>query len=706
MDASRLAPDVAPRRAYRSTDDRWLGGVASGLAEHLGLPVLWVRMGLLALVAFGGFGAVLYAGLWLFLPARRHTDPLSPGLDAATRQGKRGGRRERRLTDYGPLVAVGAIAIGVLLLGHAGHRPDAGLGPLLLAGAGVAVLWWQADEAQRQRWHRPVASGWARSGPSSAAGAGAPTCASVPACCCSIAAITLFSLRSGSLTVALNVGLAAAFGIVGLGLHGRSLAAPALLRPQRGARGAGAVGGTRRRRCPPARLRAPDPCADPALGRRPADGLPAGPRPGARPALVAVRRPRARARPRWQPHCARWLPRWRTPTASRSRWSAWVTRRSPTRTVRWCSATREAITNAAKHSGASTVDVYAEATASGVEVFVRDRGAGFDPDRVAEDRQGVRSSIIGRMERHGGSASVRSMPGEGTEVRLSLPTDRRAPDRPRSPHESTHRRHRRRPRHVPHRGAGRARQLGRRRRRGGRRRPGRAPPYIEHRPEVVLLDVHLPGGGGAEVMRRVAHGQKQEMSTRFLALSRLGRGRGRDRHDPGGGTGLRHQDDHRSGAGGRDRAGGLGGRGVLAAAGGVRAGRVRGDHRGRGRRRGPRPAHRARARGDAADRARLLLQGGGLRRCSSRSRPSRPTCPRCCASCSCPRATSSPGGRRTDGCSEAYRRSGRAGAGWPRPAATAARAAASPRPGRPARVPGSRGGPGTTPASCRRPGRT
>ena len=91
----------APRRAYRSSDDRWLGGVASGLAHHLGLPVLWVRMGLLVLVAFGGFGAVLYAGLWLFLPARRHTDPLSPGLDAATRQGKRGGRRERRFADYG-----------------------------------------------------------------------------------------------------------------------------------------------------------------------------------------------------------------------------------------------------------------------------------------------------------------------------------------------------------------------------------------------------------------------------------------------------------------------------------------------------------------------------------------------------------------------------------------------------------------------------
>ena len=84
-------------------------------------------------------------------------------------------------------------------------------------------------------------------------------------------------------------------------------------------------------------------------------------------------------------------------------------------------AAREAMTNAAKHSGAGSVDVYAEATHAGVEIFVRDRGAGFAPDLVAEDRHGIRSSIVGRMERHGGSASVRSTPGEGTEVRLSLP---------------------------------------------------------------------------------------------------------------------------------------------------------------------------------------------------------------------------------------------------------------------------------------------
>ena len=86
-------------------------------------------------------------------------------------------------------------------------------------------------------------------------------------------------------------------------------------------------------------------------------------------------------------------------------------------------AAREALVNAAKHAGVARVDVYAEASPRGVEVFVRDRGRGFDPHRVAEDRQGVRGSIVDRMDRHGGIGEVRSTPGEGTEVRLSLPLE-------------------------------------------------------------------------------------------------------------------------------------------------------------------------------------------------------------------------------------------------------------------------------------------
>ena len=83
-------------------------------------------------------------------------------------------------------------------------------------------------------------------------------------------------------------------------------------------------------------------------------------------------------------------------------------------------AAREAMTNAAKFGGGSPVDVYAESSDSRTQVFVRDRGPGFDPDAVPADRRGVRESIVGRMERHGGRARVTSGAGNGTEVELVL----------------------------------------------------------------------------------------------------------------------------------------------------------------------------------------------------------------------------------------------------------------------------------------------
>jgi phage shock protein PspC (stress-responsive transcriptional regulator) len=207
---------AAPRRAYRASEGRLLGGVAAGLAQHLGLPTLWVRVALLALVAFGGLGAVLYAGLWLVLPAERHVLVGAPGLDAATRQGKRGGRRERKLTDYGPLVAVGAIAVGILLLVTIATGQTLAFGPLLLAAGGIAVLWWQADQAQRDRWQDR--SGRLNPLRAVVGGGGAAAYARiVVGLLMLVSAIMLFSLRSGSIDVALNVGLAAALGILGLG---------------------------------------------------------------------------------------------------------------------------------------------------------------------------------------------------------------------------------------------------------------------------------------------------------------------------------------------------------------------------------------------------------------------------------------------------------------------------------------------------------
>jgi signal transduction histidine kinase len=84
-------------------------------------------------------------------------------------------------------------------------------------------------------------------------------------------------------------------------------------------------------------------------------------------------------------------------------------------------ATREALVNVAKHSGAAVADLYTEVSPQRVAVFVRDRGAGFDPAAVPGDRRGLRDSVTGRLTRLGGTATVRSVPGEGTEVELCLP---------------------------------------------------------------------------------------------------------------------------------------------------------------------------------------------------------------------------------------------------------------------------------------------
>lgn len=87
-------------------------------------------------------------------------------------------------------------------------------------------------------------------------------------------------------------------------------------------------------------------------------------------------------------------------------------------------AAREAILNALKHAGPASV--YIESTDDEDAVFIRDRGEGFDVDGIGEDRLGVRESIIGRMNRAGGSARIRSAE-QGTEVQLFLPVHTDAP---------------------------------------------------------------------------------------------------------------------------------------------------------------------------------------------------------------------------------------------------------------------------------------
>jgi signal transduction histidine kinase len=84
-------------------------------------------------------------------------------------------------------------------------------------------------------------------------------------------------------------------------------------------------------------------------------------------------------------------------------------------------AAGEAATNAAKHSGVRAISIYAEVAGDAIDVYVRDEGKGFDVGEHAPDRRGISESIVGRMVRNGGSATISSTPQEGTEVHLSLP---------------------------------------------------------------------------------------------------------------------------------------------------------------------------------------------------------------------------------------------------------------------------------------------
>src|SRR5664279_1114644 len=84
-------------------------------------------------------------------------------------------------------------------------------------------------------------------------------------------------------------------------------------------------------------------------------------------------------------------------------------------------ATREATVNAAKWSGAAQVSLYAEVDRDAVTLYVRDRGRGFDPGSIPGDRQGIARSIRARVARFGGSVAIRSSPGSGVEVEMSVP---------------------------------------------------------------------------------------------------------------------------------------------------------------------------------------------------------------------------------------------------------------------------------------------
>lgn len=407
----------APRKAYRDPEQAVLGGVAAGLAEHLGLPVMWVRVGFMVLAVMGGFGMMFYAGLWMVLPARRHFDDQAPGLAAAERQGKRGRSRIRRLADMGPLVAIGAIALGVAGIIALVTGQGTIFWPLMLGIAGVALLWRQADEAQRERW---LDSSGRINVVRAVVGTGglAAYLRLLLGVVLLVVAVMLITLTSGDWAAARAVGLAAILCLIGLGF----IVGPWLFRLSSDLSEERAERIRSQERADVAAHLHDSVLQTLALIQKSAQD----------PVTVArLARAQERDLRSWLFDSSGGDP---TTFAAALRTIAGEVDDAygvPVEVV--CVgdppvsekvrpivlATREAAMNAARHSGAAKVDVYAEATPTRVEVFVRDRGTGFDPDSVAEDRHGLRDSIIDRMKRHGGTAEIRSRPGEGTEVRLA-----------------------------------------------------------------------------------------------------------------------------------------------------------------------------------------------------------------------------------------------------------------------------------------------
>ena len=241
----------------------------------------------------------------------------------------------------------------------------------------------------------------------------------------------------------------------GLGLAARS-------REGRRANGPHPLAGTVRDGRSRPRFRAADARARPARGGRSAPRGRACATAGARAALLALPRSRRSRRRRGRRGHGRRRSRGRgAATASRSSSSAPATCPVDDRVEALVLAAREAMSNAAQHSGADQVSTFVDVGDDEIAVFVRDRGSGFDPEALPAEAHGIAESIRGRMTRAGGTASL-TRPREGTEVELRL--GRQA--------EPSPRRARGRPRPLPRGRAQRARRSGRDRRRSrlGRRR--------------------------------------------------------------------------------------------------------------------------------------------------------------------------------------------------------------------------------------------
>ncbi|WP_031477530.1 ATP-binding protein [Streptomyces bicolor] len=417
--AAPLVEPRPPRKLYRSSDGRWLGGVARGLAGHLGLPVIWVRLVFVGLFMADGLGALLYAAFWFFVPlgvggvdAQRP----SPFATETAADGRR--RLVARKPDKGQIVALLLmVVVAMVFVGSVdlGNGAKAYLLPAVLVGAGVALVWRQADNARRARW---MEVGRRRRNLTLLRAAGGVVLVTA-----GVSGIFVLQGSAAHLGSVLQAALAVLVGIT-------LLAGPYLVRMTQDLSEERLMRIRAQERAEVAAHVHDSVLHTLTLIQRNAENA------------NEVRR-LARAQER---DLRTWLYKPEgtgKDEADEPTNLADAVRRNAAEiedkhgvpievvVVGDCpldeklgaqmQAAREAMVNAAKYGGeGGAVQVYAEVEGKTVFVSVRDRGPGFDLDSIPADRMGVRESIIGRMERNGGTARLRAVPGGGTEVELEM----------------------------------------------------------------------------------------------------------------------------------------------------------------------------------------------------------------------------------------------------------------------------------------------
>ncbi|MCF3147071.1 ATP-binding protein [Streptomyces platensis] len=406
-------PDDPPvRKLYRSADGRLLGGVARGLAGHLGLPVSWVRIVFVALFMADGMGALLYAAFWFFVPLGvggvEHRQP-------APADGRR--RLLRHRPDRGQVFALIALLIGASIVASRFQlgQADGYLWPVLLIGAGVALVWRQADNSRRAQW---LELGRRKGLLPMVRGAAGVLLVGV--------GVTGIVVLQGSVRHLGSVFQAALAVVVGIAL----LAGPYLVRMTQDLSEERLMRIRAQERAEVAAHVHDSVLHTLTLIQRNADD----PREVARLARAQERELRAWLyKPEGRGKEEDEEPATLAEAVRKSAAEVEDHHGVPIEVVvvgdcpldeplgAQMQAAREAMVNAAKYGGeGGAVQVFAEVEGRTVFVSVRDRGPGFDLEAVPEDRMGVRESIIGRMERHGGTARLRSAPEGGTVVELEI----------------------------------------------------------------------------------------------------------------------------------------------------------------------------------------------------------------------------------------------------------------------------------------------